>query len=604
MCGIIGFVSDENTPVSVMLDSLKYLSYRGYDSAGVGWVANGEPVVVRAIGKVDRLKAKLEKQGLLATTMRAGIGHTRWATHGGVLTKNAHPHTVDKVSVVHNGIIDNAGELRASLEADGCKFNSDTDTEIIAQLIAKQLRETPAIPIESFLPKVLARLNGTYGLVIQVAGIEDALFVAKMGSPLAVGVAKNAHYVSSDPQAFARYTDRVIHLNDGDILALYSGGIVPISSGGLVEEKLDEIVQQTLGNFPNYMMKEIWEQPDSISRCLSSRVTENNVRLGGINLSSEKIQQLASIDIIACGTSFHAGLVGQYLIETMAGIPTNVHIASEYLNRRHFKRPNSLFIAISQSGETYDTLECVRELKNYGEDVMGVINKVGSTIAKLCGHGMYIHAGMELAVASTKAFTSQVTALAMIGVMLGRVRGMSLSDGEAVARAITKLPALVTANLSGLESVCHPVARLLVESNYAMFLARGINYPVALEGALKLREISYIPCEAYPGGEMKHGPIAMITKGTPVIYIASSNLNRTNSTIKEVQSRGADVILICPNDYPSCGEAKRIGIQPSIDILNPIINVLPLQVIAYHAAMIRGCDVDRPRNLAKSVCTS
>ena len=607
MCGIVGFVSNKEALAKArgpgiayhaLVNGLRRLEYRGYDSAGICLADSNKLHVWKSIGRVDDLDKAIDDWAKEDNNLTAGIAHTRWATHGGVTALNAHPHmSMDgSIAVVHNGIIDNADELRTKLKTLGFKFTSDTDTEVLAHL-AQLVRDSSAFPDEPLaevVRRTLYRMVGTYGVAVMFAGHPNEIIVAKMGSPLVVGLGENESYIASDVVPIIRYTNRVVYLEDGDIMTVRAGSVAGSTSTPVIKQidVVDNIAEK--GEFDSYMLKEIFEQPAAIKRCFGGRIRDNTCMLGGFNLNGGAVD-VTSVTIIGCGTSYHAGLLGASLIKKFAGVPCNVEIASEYSNAPIIKDKHGIYLAISQSGETFDTIECIKELKGKGCDVYGIVNTVGSSVARLCGRGVYIHAGPEIAVASTKAFTSQFAALAMFAIMLGRARNIDVTVGEQLCSALRSIPDAVAERLEyygrgkGLEEIKR-AAETLAGARYALFLGRGMSYPVALEGALKLKEIAYIPSEAYPAGEMKHGPIAMIEKGTPVICIAPNDMSFTRmaASIREVEARGAHIIPVMNggNDFSA------------------FLNVLPLQLIAYYTAKYKGLDIDKPRNLAKSCTTS
>lgn len=622
MCGIIGYTGGRDTK-DVLLDGLRRLEYRGYDSAGVafnGYIdddeAHDEIYWAKSTGRIARLENVMSQTPWITFQGAAGIGHTRWATHGGVTHENAHPHTdtCHDVAVVHNGIIDNADTLRKKLIEEGCVFQSETDTEVIPHLIAS-FRRQGLNEIES-VRKALSLLRGTYGIAVIFRGGADLIVAARNGSPIVIGVGNGENFVASDVQAIAKYTNRVIYLDDGDIAAVtrYTVDVVRQSGDPANPniESIDDIYAvEELGSFSSFMEKEIAEQPDSIARCFGGRVRaeDGNCKLGGMNLSPADLATLSSVNIIACGTSYHAGLVGAAVIEKLARIPCHVEIASEFLGRNPIIDRHGVYIAISQSGETYDTIECLKEIQLKGGRTFGIVNVVGSTIARLCGSGVYIHAGPEIAVASTKAFTSQLAALMMFGVNISRSRDMTANMGRILCHDLKSIPSKIQDNMTLWSGIARNVAdKYIKNAKYTLFLGRGVSYPVALEGALKLKEISYVPCEAYAAGEMKHGPIAMIDKGTPVIVVCPNDNQRqsTISNIREIKARGATVITLHEDGDDEVARLSDVSIPipHTIEHFSPFVSVIPLQLIAYHAAVLLGRDVDKPRNLAKSVTVS
>lgn len=610
MCGIVGFTGYDAGGIDALVNGLRRLEYRGYDSAGVCLVSENGFVVTKAVGKVAELEKRIPIKSRI-TKYNAGIAHTRWATHGGVTEDNAHPHLSHdgSIAIVHNGIIDNAEELREQLIALGFRFKSETDTEVVAHLIQHYRDSLAETSVGAAVIKALGKLRGTYGLAIIFRDAPGTIIAARMGSPLVVGLGDGCSYVASDISAIARYTNRVIYLEDGDVVEAKDGKVNSISSKNppvVLQIDVKDVIAD-MGKYDSYMLKEIAEQPSAIRRCFGGRIRDNTCILGGFNLEDKKLSSVTSVNILGCGTSYHAGLLGSILIEKYAGVSCRAHIASEFANRRVIPDKTGIYLAISQSGETYDTLECVKELRNKDCDVYGIVNVVGSTIARMCEKGVYIHAGPEVAVASTKAFTSQFAALCMFAIMLGRAKELDIPKGEEICRALIDVPPIMEATLDlpadRTPTSIPSIAAMLAESKYVLFLGRGLSYPVAMEGALKLREIAYVPCEAYAGGEMKHGPIAMIEKDTPVIAIVPSdeNTERMIGNIKEVQARGAHVIAITDHLGGHIPCAERITIPYLHGDFSPFVTTPILQLLAYYAAKHKGLDIDRPRNLAKSV---
>ena len=604
MCGIVGYVGARSaTPI--LLDGLRRLEYRGYDSAGLAQVDEDSLVLYREVGRVAAL-AQAVPEGLAGST---GIAHTRWATHGGVTKENAHPHLdgAERIAVVHNGIIDNMAVLRERLEEEGVSFRSETDTEVLPHLIRRYYEGDP----EEAVRKALQQVRGTYGLVVVFADHPGVLIAARNGSPLVVGLGDDENFVCSDPHALVKYTRRVIYLEDGEIAFVRADSVVTADLRGdrlahEVEELEDAYGSEELGDFPHFMLKEIHEQPESIDRCLIGRVVEEEgrARLGGFQLEPRDLAAIRQVCLLGCGTSYHAALIGSMAIESLARVPARSEIASEFYGRNAVIDLDALYLAISQSGETYDTLGAVREVQLKGGRVFGVVNVVGSSIARSCGAGVYVHSGPEIAVASTKAFTSQVTALFIFSLMLGRTRTLSPHEGRELARELLAIPTLVEEYLAAPGPLNEGVA-LLKEAPYALFMGRGVSCPVAMEGALKLKEIAYVPCEAYAAGEMKHGPIAMMEGGTPVVVIMPDDAHRekTLSNVQEVRARGARVIIIhSAGDIEAMSAADvAIPIPRTHPLLSPLVSVVPLQLLAYQTALALGRDIDRPRNLAKSV---
>ncbi len=604
MCGIIAYIGSRRvTPV--LLNGLRHLEYRGYDSAGIA-VLDGEQLqLYREVGPVAGLDRAVPKD----LGGNVGIAHTRWATHGGVTRANAHPHldSTGRIAVVHNGIIENATELRARLEREGVEFRSETDTEVIPHLIRTFY---DGRPLEA-LRDALRLVSGTYGVAVLFADHPDQFFVARNGSPLVIGLGEGETLVGSDPQAIVSFTRRVIFLNDGEVANITREGVVTSLLDGAIfapaVEQLDEDwIVEDKGDFEHFMLKEIFEQSQSIHRCMRGRLvaSEGNAKLGGLDLSPRDLLYYKRVEILACGTSYHAGLVGAMAIERLAHVPAAAHVASEFRYRNPVIGPDSLYFAVSQSGETADTLGAVSEVQVKGGEVFGIVNVVGSSIARTCGRGTYVHSGPELAVASTKAFTSQVSALLLFSLLMARTRHLSPHDGKAFLDALLRIPRQVESYLQD-PGPLDEVASIVSRARYTLFLGRGFNYPVSLEGALKLKEVAYLPCEAYPAGEMKHGPIAMMEEGTPVVVIVQDDSvkDKTISNVRECQARGARIIAIHTqgdHEAAACGDIS-IAVPRTLEYLTPLLTVLPLQLLTYKAGVLLGRDIDRPRNLAKSV---
>jgi glucosamine--fructose-6-phosphate aminotransferase (isomerizing) len=604
MCGIVGYVGSRDA-APILLDGLRRLEYRGYDSAGIAQISDGALQTIRRVGRVAELESAVPAD-LQGTT---GIAHTRWATHGGVTEENAHPHldSEQRIAVVHNGIIVNANTLRERLEADGVTFRSETDSEVLPHLIRRYYEGDPVEAVR----KALQQVQGTYGLVVSFADHPGTLVAARHGSPLVVGLGDGENFVSSDPHALVKYTRRVVYLEDGEMATITAnevetGGVRGGRSAYEVEELEDNFGSEDKGDYPHFMLKEIEEQPESIARCLTGRVQEEEglAKLGGFQMEPRDLAAIRQVCLLGCGTSYHAALIGSMAVESLARVPARAEVASEFYGRNAVVDLEAMYLAISQSGETYDTLGAVREVQLKGGRVYGVVNVVGSTIARTCASGVYVHSGPEIAVASTKAFTSQVTALFIFSLMLGRTRILSPNEGQVIARELMAMPDLAREYLAS-PGPLHEAVDLLKSATYALFMGRGVSWPVAMEGALKLKEIAYVPCEAYPAGEMKHGPIAMMEPGTPVVAVMPDDAHRekTLSNIQEVRARGARVILVhSAGDLEAVKQADvSIPIPRTHPLLSPLISVLPLQLLSYHAALAMGRDIDRPRNLAKSV---
>jgi glucosamine--fructose-6-phosphate aminotransferase (isomerizing) len=606
MCGIVGYVGGrEATPI--LLEGLARLEYRGYDSAGVA-VQNGRGLVTRKLaGRVPGLADLLSRDPAHGT---CGIAHTRWATHGAPTDGNAHPHgdCGGDVALVHNGIVENADVLRVRLERAGHRFTTETDTEVLAHLV----EEAEGATLEDRVIAALAPVEGTYGLAVVSAAEPHKIVVARRGSPVLLGVGDGEFFVASDASAVLGHTRSVVYLKDGDIAVLTREGYRVLDRHACEQDRaVDDIEWDlealALGPYPHFMLKEICEQAETVHNTLRGRLLpgEGFARLDGLNLSPGQCMRIRRIVIVACGTSWHSGLVGRHALEELAGIPVDVEYASEYRYRRQLRIPGTLTIAISQSGETADTLEALRAARATGSSVLGIVNVVGSTIAREADGGIYLHAGPEIGVASTKAFTSQVVALLLLGLYLGRQRGsMPGDEGRRLVREFERLPELVARALA-LEPEVKQVAEAYAGVGNALYLGRGVNYPVALEGALKLKEISYIHAEGYPAAEMKHGPIALIDANMPVICIAPHDhvYPKVVSNMQEVRARGGRITAITSEGNSDLRHLVEHQLRvPACDpLFSPVLTVIPLQLLAYHIAVQRGCDVDRPRNLAKSV---
>ena len=602
MCGIFGYIGHRNAS-SLLVKGLLRLEYRGYDSSGVV-VKNGQLQSYKDIGKISEMATSLpDIKGSM------GIAHTRWATHGGVTKENAHPHLSNdgKVAIVHNGILQNSDALRKRLKRAGVQLNSETDSEVFCHYIAMALEEGKE-PLEA-LQGVLSMTRGTWGVCVLFQDY-DYVLCARNGSPLIIGRGKDEMFISSDPHAIREHTDQLVALEDGQIAKLDAHNFQVMQMDGQeVESRLlqleEEWGESELGEYPHFMIKEIHEQSQSLQHCISGRLrhAEGTPVLGGLQLQPQELAQLPHVRLIGCGTALHAAQIGQILIEQWARIPAVSHVASEFNANDPVINPKALHLAISQSGETADTLSAVKEIQRKGADVYGIVNVVGSSIARQCGKGVYIHSGPEQSVASTKAFTNMVGALALFALQLGRSRHLSKTKGKSIIREMRTLPEKIRSYLEQPGPIEQAV-ELVTKAKSVLFLGRGISSPVASEGALKLMEIAYIPCLAYPAGEMKHGPIALIEQDSPVVVIAPNDgvQDRTLNAIHECKARGAKIILIHEEGDPISETADvSIPIPSTMPMLTPLLSVLPTQLIAYHAALALGNDVDRPRNLAKSV---
>ncbi len=605
MCGIVGYVGPKEA-VSFLVEGLARLEYRGYDSAGVA-VLNGGGVETRKLaGRIAGLRELLTRTPVHG---RCGIGHTRWATHGAPTERNAHPHIdcTRTVALVHNGIIENADVLRKRLEQDGHRFVTETDTETLVHLI----EESAGATLEERVMAALDHVEGTYGIAVVAEADPGKIVVARRGSPVLLGVGDGEYLVASDASAVLGHTRSVVYLNDGDVAVVTAEGYRVLDRDAREQERaVDDIEWDldaiALGGYPHFMLKEICEQPETVRSTLRGRllVAEGTARLNGLNLTAEQCGAIRRIVIVACGTSWHAGLVGRQVLEELAGIPVSVEYASEYRYRRQLRLPGTVTIAISQSGETADTLEALRAAKVMGSTVLGLVNVVGSTIAREADGGIYLHAGPEIGVASTKAFTSQVVALLLLGLYLGRQRGLDAEEGRRLVSQLVRLPELVERALA-VEPQVRALAERYADARNALYLGRGANFPVALEGALKLKEISYIHAEGYPAAEMKHGPIALIDENMPVVCLAPKDpvYAKVVSNMQEVKARGGRIIAITSEGNGDLSHLAdhQVAVPASPPLIAPVLTVIPLQLLAYHIAVLRGCDVDRPRNLAKSV---
>jgi glucosamine--fructose-6-phosphate aminotransferase (isomerizing) len=603
MCGIVGYIGPR-TAAPVLLEGLRRLEYRGYDSAGLA-LLNGGIDITRRVGPVVNLAEAVNP----AAEGHTGLGHTRWATHGGVTEANAHPHAdaTNRIAVVHNGIIENHAAIRALLEEEGIRFRSQTDTEVLPHLIRKFYQGDPVEAVRAALHAV----QGTYGIAVVFAEHPGVIVAARNGSPLVVGKGQGETFLASDPQAIAGFTRQVMYLEDREIVRITSEGWdlsrldgAPISHA--LEELAEELVWSDKGDFRHHMLKEIHEQPESLRRCLSGRVVpdDGGARLGGFDLTPRDIMNISRVGILGCGTSYHAGLVGAAAMEQLARVPAYAEIGSEFRYRNPVIDPDALFLAVSQSGETADTLGAIKEVQVKGGRVMGVVNVVGSTIARTCGRGVYVHSGPEIAVASTKAFTSQVAALLVAALMFGRTRMLSADEGRRLGEELLGVPELVARYLANPGNIQGAV-ELVTQGRYAFFFGRGVSHAVAMEGALKLKEVAYVPCMSYPAAEMKHGPIALIDSSTPVVAVIPDDVMRdkTLSNVQEVRARGARTIIVhTEGDEASAALADvSIAVPRTRSVISPLLTVLPLQLIAYRAGLALGRDIDRPRNLAKSV---
>jgi glucosamine--fructose-6-phosphate aminotransferase (isomerizing) len=609
MCGIVGYVGKRNC-VPIILEGLRRLEYRGYDSSGIALLRDGELFVEKKIGKVaDLVNAIADRNGGLQGPV--GMGHTRWATHGEPSDINAHPHwDADKtIAVVHNGIIENYEVLKKKLLRDGHSFLGATDTEVLAHLIGSMYRTTQNL--FSAVRLALAEVEGTYGLVVLSAHEPDRIIAARKGSPLIIGVGDGEHFVASDASAIVEHTRQVVYLEDGEVSEMTgeefrTRTIDDVEVEKAVSEVTLELSQIERGGYDHFMLKEINEQPETIRNGMRGRlmVEEGKVVLGGLRDVKEKLLNARRIIIVGCGTSWHAALAGEYMLEKIARIPTEVEYASEFRYRDPILDRNDVVFLISQSGETADTLAALRLAKEKGATVLGIVNVVGSSIARATDAGVYIHAGPEIGVASTKAFTSQLTTLALITLMLAREKGITTPHALLLSRELAALPGKVARVLENTEPIKAIVEEFKGTRNF-LYLGRGANFPVALEGALKLKEISYIHAEGYPAAEMKHGPIALIDENMPVVFIVPRDgiYEKVISNIQEVRARRGRIIVVANDDDQEIEKLAEfvIRVPRTYSFFGPILNVIPLQLLAYYVAVGRGTDVDQPRNLAKSV---
>ena len=610
MCGIVGYIGKRDA-IPVLVEGLHRLEYRGYDSAGLAIVHRGRLRITKTAGRVQDLRDKLDAKQAKATV---GIGHTRWATHGEPNDTNAHPHTdaSHRVAVVHNGIIENAETLRAQLIDDGVKFVTETDTECLAHMVARELGEDSERTLEEAVVNTLRKVEGTYGLVFLDRADPDRLVVARNGSPIVLGLGESEMFVASDVAALVRYTRQVIYLEDGDVATIKATDYRTTSLNGasadngvktpmMVDADADDY---ELGSFSDYMRKEIHEQPDAIRRAVMGRLDERfaTARLGGVSLDARELRNIKRVKFLGCGSAYYAGQMGAALVEELARIPADAEPASEFRYRSPVVDPDTLYVAVSQSGETSDTLMAVQELKRKGGQVMGAVNVVGSAIGRECGHGIFLHAGPEVAVASTKALTNMVVNFALLALLLGRVRDLSAASGSRIVTGLRNLPSQVAGVLNAEEEIA-AIAHRFAEADHMFFIGRVRGWPVAREGAQKLKEISYVHAEAYQAGELKHGPLALIQAEMPsVVIIPSDDLIAKNiSTIEQIKARGGPVIAVTSADIPDTVADATIRVPRAEPELEPILFNIPLQLLAYHAAAKLGRDIDKPRNLAKSV---
>ena len=619
MCGIVAYLGEKKAQ-PILIEGLKRLEYRGYDSAGIALLVNGTIRIKKTSGRISALEEILDEPDITETI---GIGHTRWATHGKPNTVNAHPHLdySGKIAVVHNGIIENYGTLKTWLISEGAEFKSETDTEVIANLVGyfyakgddnEDVEKSDGQnKFEWAVQRALHEVHGTYGLAIICSEFPDMLIGAKKGSSLILGVGDNEYILASDAAAIVEHTTQAIYLADNEMVTIRPGrfytktvdNVIVTKDLKEIEFSLDQI---ELGNFPHHMLKEIFEQPKSLSTCMGGRLDRQNekIKLGGIAAYQRELTRTKRIILTACGTAFHASLVGEFLFEQLARIPTEVEYASEFRYRNPIIEDGTVVISLSQSGETADTLAAVEQAKERGATVLGIVNVVGSSIARATDAGIYLHVGPEIGVASTKAFTAQVAVLTMLAIELGRRKHISDNEAGRYINELSQIPDKISQILQQSEHI-KEIAASNIDKNNWLFLGRGFNYPVALEGALKLKEISYIHAEGLPAAEMKHGPIALIVDGMPAVFIATTGpqYDKIMGNIAEVRARGGKTIVVATEGDKNIKKyADHLIAVPDVpELLQPMLTVVPLQLLAYHAAVLRGHDVDKPRNLAKSV---
>jgi glucosamine--fructose-6-phosphate aminotransferase (isomerizing) len=609
MCGIIGYVGHREAE-PILVEGLRRLEYRGYDSAGVATLTGPHLHLRKRAGRIADLAQFLNERPAPGCQ---GISHTRWATHGPANDRNAHPHVSGdgSIAVVHNGVIENYAVLKKQLQQAGIRFNSDTDTEVIAQLIAQNYHGD----LVDAVRKTLDMLKGTYGLAVVSSRQPDLIIGARLGSPLVVGVGHGEHFLASDPAALLGSTENVVYLQDGQMCVLRSDSWHVFDNNHIRVDapvhRIDwEVGDAEKGRFEHHMLKEIFEQPEALENAIRGRlsVEDASAHFGGLNLDARQLRRAERFVFTACGTSYHAALVGEYLFEELARIPVEVEYASEFRYRNAPMERNTIVLAITQSGETADTLAALRESKRKGHHTLALCNVVGSTIARECDGGVYLHAGPEIGVASTKAFTNQVAVLMMLALYMGRMRHVSSINGQRMVEEIRALPDVIRHTLECNDQV-RTIAQRYHRVSNMLYLGRQYLYPVALEGALKLKEISYIHAEGYPAAEMKHGPIALVDEDTPSVFLlpAGGVIDKVMSNLEEIKARGGPVIAIaCEGDDEMSRHIEdrtdEVIFVPQVpEYLQPVVSVVPLQLLAYHIACLRGCDVDKPRNLAKSV---
>ena len=609
MCGIVGYIGSGDA-VPVLVEGLQRLEYRGYDSAGVAVLGSSGLKVHRRAGRVDDLVATLPKR----VRGPVGVGHTRWATHGEPTDGNAHPHVdaAGHVAVVHNGIVENAAELRAKLAAEGVAMASDTDTEVVAQLVGLRAAE---VPLEEAVREALSMVVGTYGLAVVDDRQPDRIVVARNGSPVVLGVGRRTHYVASDVAALVRHTDQVVHLDDHEVAVLHADAYRTFTLDARPTDKRPATTEVTatafdLAGHEHFLHKEIHEQPATVAQTLSGRLDRRfaTAHLGGVKLTARDVLGVRRIKVLGCGSAYYAGLAGALLIEGLSRIPADAETASEFRYRNPVIDPETLYVAVSQSGETFDTLAAVEEIKRKGGDVIGVVNAPGSTIAGACGSGIYIHAGPEVSVASTKSYSSTVVAFALLALHLGRVRDLGAGDGVRLIDGLEALPAAIASVLAAEADVARVAREVMVPAASVFFVGRVRGFPVALEGAQKLKEVSYIHAEAYPAAELKHGPLALVGPEVPVVVVLPDDhlLDKNLASVEEIRARRGPVVAVTDADLGAAGDvddrfAAVLRVPRTEPELASVVLGIPLQLLAYHTALALGRDIDRPRNLAKSV---
>jgi len=610
VCGIVGYIGRRDA-VPVLLEGLRSLEYRGYDSAGLAVIHRNRLQVTKTAGRVQDLRDRVSDR----TRATIGIGHTRWATHGEPNEVNAHPHTdaEGRIALVHNGIIENAEQLRDALSARGVKLVSDTDTEALAHMIAAEV--ATGISLEDAVRRTLRHVEGTYGLVVLDIKNPNELVVARNGSPIVLGIGESEMFVASDVAALVRYTKQVVYLDDAEVATVRATDYLTSAiddrdrSGPQASTKTPttveaEVGDYELGTYENFMRKEIHEQPEALRRALRGRLDERfaTARLGGIDLDARQLRSIRQVKFLGCGSAYYAGQMGAVLTEELARIPSDAEPASEFRYRNPVVDPDTLYVAVSQSGETLDTLMAVQELRRKGGQVIGAVNVVGSAIGRECGHGVFLHAGPEIAVCSTKALTNMAATFALLALLLGRVRDMSAASGQRIVTGMRALPGQIEQILAAEEEIAE-VAGAFADAEHMFFIGRVRGWPVAREGAQKLKEVSYVHAEAYQAAELKHGPLALINSSMPSVVVVPSDdlLSKNISTIEQIKARGGPVIAVSSAELPDGLADAVIQVPRGEPELEPLLLNVPLQLLAYHVAAKLGRDIDKPRNLAKSV---